>query len=292
MTPGPDEITRCPKCHALHRCWSHGSGNMMGAVVWTDGRVVAPFSPEDRCVTRCPHCGEVFLRSAACVVGMLRPAWSRGRCDVRVTLQVVPSAARVDVMRLCREVFGWSLAEAKGAVDRVPTVLAGACHPDEAAELAERVSAVGAVMTCEPLEPPAPTGAEPAEWRSAPYGDMPTEPELVALAERLASVGDETMVRGLAWRDGNDPFRASGVEWVPYASRPLARANLERLLELLPGSEEGRIVRAEALRQLGRFSDSVVILDAPDLARRPDAFTLRALAQQGIERLSILAVFA
>ena len=106
MTPGPDEITRCPKCHALHRCWSHGSGNMMGAVVWTDGRVVAPFSAVDRCVTRCPHCGEVFLRSAACVVGMLRPAWSRGRCDVRVTLQVVPSAARVDVMRLCREVFG------------------------------------------------------------------------------------------------------------------------------------------------------------------------------------------
>lgn len=292
MTPGPDEVMRCPKCHALHRCRSLGSGNMMGAVAWTDGRVVAPLSPEDRCVTQCPRCGEAFLRSPPFVVGTLLPAWSRARCDVRVILEAVPPTARVDVMRLCRAAYGWSLAEAKSAVDRAPTVLAEASHPDEAAELAARAGAFGVVVTCEPLEAPAPPGTEPPEWRAAPYGHMPTEPELLALAERLGSVDEEAMVRSLAWRDGNDPFRASGEEWVPYASRPLARANLERLLELLPGSEDGRIVRAEALRQLGRFSDSVAILDAPDLARRPAALTLRALAQQGVERLSILAVCA
>jgi hypothetical protein len=188
--------------------------------------------------------------------------------------------------------FGLGIAEAKRAVDHTPCVLNEACRYLDAHRFSEEAGQAGAVVSYEPLDDGILERATPPEWRAAPYGHTATEPELLELAGRLPSPEDEVAVRSLAWRDGNDPFRANDAEWASYSSRPLARENLEVLVTLLPDAPEGNVLRAEGLRQLGRFADCLTILSGPALSLRPDISTIRSLAEQGIERIAITAVAA
>jgi hypothetical protein len=291
MLPGYDQVLRCPRCAALHRVGTLASGNTVGAVLWSDGRLVGPSLREDRCATRCPSCGEVFVRSVTAIVGKLPPDWSVARPDVRLTLVAVPTSARLEVMRLARRMFGLGIAEVKGAVDHTPWVLSGACGYLDAQHFADQAGKVGALATFGPANEGVPDPATPPEWRAAPYGHTATEPELLALAGRLLSQEDEVAVRSLAWRDGNDPYRFD-AEWVSYSSRPRARENLEVLVTLLPATPEGNVLRAEGLRQLGRFADCLTLLSGLALIHGPPISTIRSLAEQSIERIAITAVAA
>ncbi|HZI12979.1 MAG TPA: hypothetical protein VE153_21535 [Myxococcus sp.] len=69
MTPGPIHVIACPGCGQLHRALSLASGNTFGAFSWTDGRIIAPMSPEFPRCTRCPRCAAFFWVHRAREVG-------------------------------------------------------------------------------------------------------------------------------------------------------------------------------------------------------------------------------
>ncbi|HPU52938.1 MAG TPA: hypothetical protein PK359_15370 [Burkholderiaceae bacterium] len=60
-TPGPDHFFSCPHCKTVLRRWTLGSGNTMGATLWSDGLLDAPMLPEPITVTRCPACRKAFF---------------------------------------------------------------------------------------------------------------------------------------------------------------------------------------------------------------------------------------
>ena len=293
MTPGPDDVLSCPRCSRLLRRWTIASGNMMGAVAWSDGRIVAPMSREPSYAIKCPHCGETFLQAQAACIGQLSPFWMEGRRpDQRITLTSCPVASRVEVMRLIRAHLPYSLSEAKSAVERLPLVLADAVFYWDAMAIQEALRKAGAVVDCEAIESLPAEEPPPEEWRAAPYALEPTELELIALAGRVESTPDERLVRLLAWREGNDPFRSTEVDWVPYSSRGVARESLEKLLTLLSVAQSDRMLVAEAMRQLGRFSECIELVSATDGTESPGSSTIRELAERRVDRLSVLFVAA
>ena len=105
------------------------------------------------------------------------------------------------------------------------------------------------------------------EWIHAPEVREPSTREYhAAIAAGLAKdVDGEKRLRILAWWRGNDAARrkrhdSGGV--VGTAPPALRKANLERLAALLSGpSDDERIMRAEVLRELGRFADAEQLLN-------------------------------
>jgi hypothetical protein len=69
MIPGPDQIIACPKCKGLAKYMTLITGNTFGAVVWTDGKQVAPMMPGPPPVVKCRHCSEFYWLSDAKEVG-------------------------------------------------------------------------------------------------------------------------------------------------------------------------------------------------------------------------------
>jgi hypothetical protein len=91
-----------------------------------------------------------------------------------------------------------------------------------------------------------------------------------ALDSGVATTPDrERLLRLLAWQRRNDAFRSTffdraahsaGKRAVAQPPERSARLNLERLLSLLDSEEAGRLMRAEVLRQLGRFDEAIDVL--------------------------------
>jgi hypothetical protein len=101
-----------------------------------------------------------------------------------------------------------------------------------------------------------------------PWVEEPTEQQYHdALTRGLAtSPGDEIRLRVLAWWRANDRGRFYEEDG-PAPLRPLTQAfreNLEILLSLLDDEQPHLLMRAEALRQLGRFDDAEHVLLAID----------------------------
>ena len=222
-------------------------------------------------------------------MGRLSPFWMLARrSEQRITLTSCPMASRVAGMRLIRAHFPYSLAEVRAAVQRLPFVLADAVSYWEAIAIQEDFRKAGAVVDCEAIESLPAEEPPPEEWRAAPYAVDPTELELLALAERAESTADERAVRLLAWRTGNDPFRSTEVDWVPYSERGAARGSLEKLATLLSIATNDRMLEAEALRQLGRFSDCIERMRAMDGTESPGSSRIREWAERRVDRLSVL----
>jgi hypothetical protein len=109
------------------------------------------------------------------------------------------------------------------------------------------------------------------EWVSAPEVEEPTESGYhEALAAGSIEPERELDFRILAWWRGNDAFRGlettdatgdqAGDAPVDAEAR---RLNLEVLAALLAGADENLLVlRVEALRQLGRFDEALVVLES------------------------------
>lgn len=53
----------CPHCGGIKVLGQIGSGNTIGAELWSDGKQVAPMLSHSSPVQKCPHCGHYFLLS-------------------------------------------------------------------------------------------------------------------------------------------------------------------------------------------------------------------------------------
>lgn len=129
----------------------------------------------------------------------------------------------------------------------------------------------------------------PEAWRAAPYVRELGEAEfLEALAAGAAKDReDELNLRTFAWWAANDGLRdleeASIPEPRPLPERsPQAAENLDRLVAMLDEADPvERAMKAEALRELGRFEEALRLLasDFPEDYRAVVAF-LRGLAER------------
>lgn len=100
----------------------------------------------------------------------------------------------------------------------------------------------------------------PESWRAAQYVEEPTEAEYYA-ALRAGLAEDRKQERALrifAWWRSNDAFRDG--EEMPAADVPGQAEREEQLRALLPllegSSDQDRIMRAELLRELGRWGEA------------------------------------
>jgi hypothetical protein len=89
----------------------------------------------------------------------------------------------------------------------------------------------------------------------------------------------EYVIRSMAWRSYNDAFR--GRVHPTHSLTPDQEANLARLLELLGSDDSGELLmKAEILRELGRFDECLELLTRPvDDGYLPLAKTVARLAQ-------------
>jgi ribosomal protein L7/L12 len=232
----------------------------------------------------------VFLPAKAAEVGSIPALHERGRQTHSVALIGCPVGARVRVMAAIRALLPISMVEAKRAVDAPPAALGEKLTSDVAFKLRDELTAAGAAVSCEPDERAQRELSFPEEWVQARSVELAGEGELLDFLEgTFLSLEEEKTVRVAAWRDGNHRFRTEGSAWIPLPKRPAASANLERLLGLLGGSPDDQILRAEVLRELGRFSQALAVLALID---SPCARTLAALAERGVAQVSIVAVAA
>ncbi|HXG21431.1 MAG TPA: hypothetical protein VNN62_20450 [Methylomirabilota bacterium] len=79
MIPGPDRIIACPHCGFLARQHTLLSGNTIGAILWSDGKMEAPMLPEFPAVTKCRGCKRFYWVDEAEVKGELKPFGSKSK---------------------------------------------------------------------------------------------------------------------------------------------------------------------------------------------------------------------
>lgn len=71
MLPGHDQLVACPHCARPARHPGPMPGNPIGIRIWTDGKQVAPLSPETPPVAMCLGCEKPFWVSQAQKLGQL-----------------------------------------------------------------------------------------------------------------------------------------------------------------------------------------------------------------------------
>jgi len=230
MIIGPFQIIACPFCEGLAKYMTLISGNTIGASIWTDGKMYAPMLPCPPEVVKCHHCGEIYWLRDAKRIGSIDP-WA-----------INPSFQR-----------------AKPGEQRV-----------EKPQLGSDGRPV------------------PSLWIEAQSVSEPPETDYYQAIEKgLAhTLAEEKALRIHAWWRRNDPFRESYVHesvsetrhgrrrrmrlqaeriaqnhiQIPVLSGA-CRNNLEALVDMLNQEDaRERIMRAEALRELGQFESAKMIL--------------------------------
>jgi len=71
MLFGPERVIACPDCRHPALVFTLRSGNTIGAVSWTDGKMSAPMLPQAPPVTRCPGCDRFYWVADAQALGEL-----------------------------------------------------------------------------------------------------------------------------------------------------------------------------------------------------------------------------
>jgi len=71
MFPGNDQLVACPHCARPARHSTLLSGNTIGVRIWTDGKQLAPMSPETPPIAICLGCEKPFWLSLAKKLGQL-----------------------------------------------------------------------------------------------------------------------------------------------------------------------------------------------------------------------------
>lgn len=69
MIPGPILIIPCPVCSFQGKKRTLISGNTFGAVLWSDGKKVAPMLPEYPYLVKCRKCGSFFYTREKDAIG-------------------------------------------------------------------------------------------------------------------------------------------------------------------------------------------------------------------------------
>jgi hypothetical protein len=192
-------------------------------------------------IVACPACGGL-AKYATLLSGNTFGArlWTDGKQEA----PMLPQPPAVVKCRHCGGCYWLADAERVGELD---VWGADPLAPDEAWPLSED----------HPL-------AVPESWRTAQYVEEPEEAEYYA-ALRSGLAQDRQQERALrifAWWRSNDPSRDGEESSAGGGSEPAAREeNLRALLPLLEGEEDrNRIMRAEVLRELGRWGEAEAAL--------------------------------
>jgi hypothetical protein len=283
MRPGPTRILACPHCGALVKQRTLSSGNTFGARQWTDGKHVAPMLPRTPPLARCRQCRDFFFRAKAPLVGTLSPGQEMDAKEWSLTITSFERRMRRP-SGVIRRLFGDATNVEIAA--KLPVTAAAGLGYLEASTLATSLTKWGATVTYASSIRANYAGPAPRAWIEAPDPGPLTERDLLdALALGVAGEAREGQVelRVLAWHAANDARRETSPE-VPVAWSDEARENLERLVVLLDeGTAAEQCLKAEALRELGRFDEALALLSRPTDARYTAAATrLRELAERGI----------
>ena len=251
MIPGPDRVIACPSCRGLETHLTLRSFTEWDVYRWTDGFSLCRSCPKPPPVVRCGHCGYVYWLRDAKVKGQL-PRWGETEAPPE-----------------------WQEAE-------------HVVEPSEAEYYEALESGPGRNTGMKRIS------RALARWKS----NKPLEPELGRTA------GTERTARLLAWWKSNEALRGDIVTEIystwnisrmgrlremkheigPWNPDPGARqANMENLLPLLdPRKGLVRIMRAELLRQLGRFDEALVTLQEVELEEASRAVDrIRTLCEEG-----------
>ncbi|HTH46229.1 MAG TPA: hypothetical protein VMB21_01835 [Candidatus Limnocylindria bacterium] len=74
MTPGPILIVKPPGCELPVKLFTFASGNLFGAVSWTDGKQEAPMMPDEPWLRKSPTEGVLFWTDGCEAVGEFDPS--------------------------------------------------------------------------------------------------------------------------------------------------------------------------------------------------------------------------
>ena len=244
MQFGPDQVIACPTCGGLAKFFTIFmclSRDPLRARLWTDGKMRPPMLPETPPITKCYWCGSYFWLSDAKVVGNLSPDADVEREKAPLAWRAAPQVEPLAESE-CLEALVISMA---GTRDQEIYLRIRAWH----------------------------TGNDPLRAR----GDL--DPKLMATVRKRASdlPPDRRAAELLYLKDLRRQVKddAKRHRLLAGANRSKeAVGNLVRLAELLDtGDPSQRLMRAEVLRELGRFAEAMTLLRE----KFPDGYSARAV---------------
>jgi hypothetical protein len=93
MLPAPPVIRECPHCQMALLFPRFEAGSLREATVWTDGRMVGPWIPEELALVGCPFCAESFWTRQSQALGVASEAYSDARWpEARVVTELDAAA--------------------------------------------------------------------------------------------------------------------------------------------------------------------------------------------------------
>lgn len=251
----------CPECGQQMRLPSLADGSVAGCRFWSDGKLTTPLQADVPELGRCPACRAVFWTARAEEPPPEEPP--PPACDVAAALGVA------DVL----EAIARGLGEAPADEARLRLLLWRAAGDPF------RVSAAPCRCSLGCLALAVVAGASALAFEA--WGAW-------VVAGVLGGAGLALALRAL--RDG---VRMARVARAHRERAGLFQTNLLRLLQLLREADpEERLLRAEALRQLGRAEEARALLDEGPWPGhlQPWVAGVRALAEQGDRLPRALAV--
>lgn len=233
----------------------------------------------------CGVCAHVAYHDAFNELGVL------GHPDIRCTVTLVEAGQQqVSVMAAVRKATSVSLHSAKDLVDSVPAVLLDQARVDEAEELTDELSKLGAMYTVvEREDDPAPAG-----WREAPRCGDPDETSAIVdmLTDRsLVSSAEKELRLFLYWLN-NHPYRYDQNPWLSTDMRgPAERENVERLLRLMDEVGADQLCKANIAREASQFATAIALLENRTGVDSEAAWLeIQRLARDSDSRLRVLHV--
>jgi len=252
MLPGPQLVIACPTCKSLARVFTLLTGNTFRARWWTDGKRLAPMMPSQPRVTKCESCGSYFWVADAKVVGEVPEPFSCRRKKLPKRWAEAPWVKHLTEGQ-CFEALSSRAARNKGEEIHLRVLAWQAANdrarfrPEVLRELRRRVVKRLAALQ----DGPRGRSLELLLRRSIEDG-------LAALRNHpqgLTYLHLKVMKRRLTY---------DIKESVPRAPRKRSRRatqNLMRLVDLFDsGNNHERVMKAEALRELGGFDEAENLL--------------------------------
>lgn len=270
-----DEIIACPACGKPLRKRPLNFVDRAEAVLWTDGKMASSSPFETPSVVRCAHCQAIFWVETAMRL------WKRYRS---------PDLSNVHLDNL-----GFSISrfdsDSPGAGYIIPRFLKirdirrkriGGCLQGLAARISKKWAETNFHHQQDGFfEHP------PPKWGDAPVVEHPDEERL---AEAIVITTDPKRRRFLVillWHRLNDSVRSGCAIPTKWAS--LFRENLESLLQILDDIDpRDRRLKAEVLRELGRFEEALQLLNEFDESWRWAAVQIAELARAGLTEVAPL----
>lgn len=253
-TPGPDHFFSCPHCRTVLRRWTIGSGNTFDSTLWSDGYLDAPSLPRAVDTTRCPSCGKAFLVEDAEDLGEYWTCGYNGGDSETTLPQEYKDAPTVE--------------------DAKPDALLELILQTE-----DRDRLRSLCIQTWHIYNEAYRNSKPEGQGQRLYG-------LNGIIKRL--VNRLRHLRIQIWRE--DKQTSQNPKFKEQVQRPADfYGNLERLIGVLDDDHgHHQIMKAEALRELGRYAEAIAALQYVDVELGWVAGQIRSMAQDGVSAVRIL----